>query len=361
MGLIPTMGSLHEGHASLIRRAGGEVPRLLVTMFVNPAQFAPGEDLATYPRDEAGDLEFCRRLGVDAVWAPSVEEVYPPGVALPEPHPGPVGETFEGAARPGHLHGVLKVVHRLFDLTGPCRAYFGEKDAQQLFLVRRMVEGDGPARHGRRRVRRCARPTAWPIRRGTPGSSAEERDQAGCLFLALSEAAALARGGETRRRDLDRGDGPRDRRDAARAARLRSGRRGGHLRADPVSTCPREPSSPRGSRRRGSSTTCVCHRPPSDRRAELSPPGPWATMDRSSIDRTPVLGARDAAHRRRRQYGNRARGLRRPRARARRGVSPPSRSAPPTSWRSSSLGCWSTGDSRWRSSPGSASPPSFPM
>ncbi len=196
MGLIPTMGSLHEGHVSLIRRAGGDVPRLLVTIFVNPAQFAPGEDLATYPRDEAGDLEFCRRLGVDAVWAPPVEEVYPPGVALPEPHPGTVGETFEGAARPGHLHGVLKVVHRLFDLTGPCRAYFGEKDAQQLFLVRRMVEEmDLPVT-----VVPC--PTVRAVDGLAHSSrnarlSADERDQAGCLFLALSEAAALARGGET--------------------------------------------------------------------------------------------------------------------------------------------------------------------
>ena len=196
VGLIPTMGSLHEGHASLIRRARDDVPRLLVTIFVNPAQFAPGEDLATYPRDEAGDLEFCRRLGVDAVWAPPVEEVYPPGVALPEPHPGPVGETFEGAARPGHLHGVLKVVHRLFDLTGPCRAYFGEKDAQQLFLVRRMVEERGlPVTVVPCPTARAPDGLAHSSRNAR--LSAEERDQAGCLFLALSEAAALARGGET--------------------------------------------------------------------------------------------------------------------------------------------------------------------
>jgi pantoate--beta-alanine ligase len=196
VGLGPTMGSLHEGHASLIRRAREEVPRLVVSIFVNPAQFGPGEDLATYPRDEEGDLEICRRLGVDAVWAPSAEEVYPPGAALPEPDPGPVGETFEGAARPGHLQGVLRVVHRLFDVTGPCRAYFGEKDAQQLFLVRRMVEDMGlPVT-----VVPC------PTLRGPDGLAhssrnallgAEEREQAGCLFLALSEAATLARAGET--------------------------------------------------------------------------------------------------------------------------------------------------------------------
>jgi len=129
------------------------------------------------------------------VWVPPDDEVYPPGVELPEPDPGPVGETFEGAARPGHFRGVLKVVQRLFDLAGPCRAYFGEKDAQQLFLVRRMVrtlgmpvevvacptvrEPDGLAMSSRNRL-----------------LAPEEREQAGCLFLALSEAAALARAGE---------------------------------------------------------------------------------------------------------------------------------------------------------------------
>lgn len=196
VGLIPTMGSLHRGHVSLIERARGEAARVVVSVFVNPAQFAPGEDLATYPRDEVGDLELCRRLGVDVVWAPSEAEVYPPGVALLEPDPGPIGETFEGAARPGHLHGVLKVVHRLFDVTGPCRAYFGEKDAQQLFLVRRMVEQIGLP------VTIVACPTvrepdglAFSSRNAR--LDPEERDQAGCLFLALSEAAALARSGET--------------------------------------------------------------------------------------------------------------------------------------------------------------------
>jgi pantoate--beta-alanine ligase len=196
VGLIPTMGSLHRGHVSLIERARDEAARVVVSLFVNPAQFAPGEDLATYPRDEVGDLELCRRLGVDVVWAPSEAEVYPPGVALLEPDPGPIGETFEGAARPGHLHGVLKVVHRLFDVTGPCRAYFGEKDAQQLFLVRRMVEQLGLP------VTIVACPTvrepdglAFSSRNARLGP--EERDQSGCLFLALSEAAALARSGET--------------------------------------------------------------------------------------------------------------------------------------------------------------------
>jgi pantoate--beta-alanine ligase len=195
VGLVPTMGSLHDGHASLIRRARAESPFVLVTIFVNPAQFGPGEDLAAYPRDEGRDLEICRRLGVDAVWAPTVEEVYPPGLSLAEPDPGPVGETFEGTARPGHLRGVLKVVHRLFDVIGPWRAYFGEKDAQQLFLVRRMVRDEAMP------VTIVPCPTvrepdglAWSSRNARLG--AEEREQAGCLFLALSEGAALARAGE---------------------------------------------------------------------------------------------------------------------------------------------------------------------
>jgi pantoate--beta-alanine ligase len=196
IALVPTMGALHEGHDALIRRAREEARSVLVSIFVNPAQFAAGEDLATYPRDEARDLERCERLGVDAVWAPSVDEVYPPGETLTEPEPGTVGETFEGAARPGHFRGVLKVVHRLLDLTGPCRAVFGEKDAQQLFVVRRMVE-------------ELALPVtivACPTVREPDGLACssrnvrltpEEREQAGCLFLALSEAAALARAGET--------------------------------------------------------------------------------------------------------------------------------------------------------------------
>jgi pantoate--beta-alanine ligase len=196
VGLIPTMGSLHEGHVSLIRRAKDETAHVVVSIFVNPAQFAPGEDLATYPRDEDGDLEICRGLGVDVVWAPSEDEVYPPGAALAEPDPGPIGETFEGAARPGHLRGVLKVVHRLFDVTGPCRAYFGEKDAQQLFVVRRMVEELGlPVTVVGCPTVRESDGLAFSSRNARLGP--EEREQAGCLFLALTEAAALARAGET--------------------------------------------------------------------------------------------------------------------------------------------------------------------
>jgi pantoate--beta-alanine ligase len=195
VGLVPTMGSLHDGHESLIRRARTEVSRTLVSIFVNPAQFGPTEDLASYPRDEDRDVERCRALGVDAVWAPPEGEVYPPDLVLLEPDPGPVGETFEGAARPGHLRGVLKVVHRLFDVTGPCRAYFGEKDAQQLFLVRRMVrERSLPVTVVPCATVRASDGLAYSSRNARLGG--DEREEAGCLFLALSEAAGLARGGE---------------------------------------------------------------------------------------------------------------------------------------------------------------------
>ena len=196
VGLVPTMGALHDGHVSLIRRARAESDRVVVSIFVNPRQFAPGEDLDAYPRDEPADLAVCEREDVDLVWAPAVDDVYPPGVELPAPDPGPVGETFEGEVRPGHFAGVLIVVRRLFDVTRPSRAYFGEKDAQQLFLVRRMALAEPDPG-----VRIVACPTvrdpdglALSSRNAYLGP--EERLQATCLFLALTEAAERARARE---------------------------------------------------------------------------------------------------------------------------------------------------------------------
>lgn len=195
IGFVPTMGSLHEGHAALVRRARTEHPCVTVSIFVNPEQFAPGEDFESYPRDEAHDVAYCDELGVDVVWIPPLEEMYPPGVGLLEPNPGPIGDVLEGDSRPGHFLGVLKALHRLFDVAGPSTAYFGEKDAQQLFLVRRMV-------------RELALPVsvvACPTVREPDGLalasrnsylSPDERAQATCLFLALSEAAELSRSGE---------------------------------------------------------------------------------------------------------------------------------------------------------------------
>jgi pantoate--beta-alanine ligase len=195
IGLVPTMGSLHRGHAALFRAARETCERVAVSIFVNPLQFDDPGDLERYPRDEAADLAVCEAEGIDLVWAPSVEEVYPPGVALAEPEPGPVGRTFEGATRPGHFGGVLKVVHRLFDVIRPTHAFFGEKDAQQLFLVRRMVAELGLP------IDVVGHPTIRePDGLATSSRNArlgpDEREQAGSLFLALSEAAALARAGE---------------------------------------------------------------------------------------------------------------------------------------------------------------------
>ncbi len=195
VGLVPTMGAFHEGHAAMIARARAETSFVVVSIFVNPAQFGPGEDFAAYPRDEDGDLAACEGLGVDLVWLPPQDEVYPTAMELASPDPGPIGSILEGAARPTHFRGVLRVVHRLFSVTGPCAAYFGEKDAQQLFLVRRMVhELELPVD-----VRPCPTVRAPDgVAQSSRNSylSPEEREQAGCLFLALSEAAELARGGE---------------------------------------------------------------------------------------------------------------------------------------------------------------------
>jgi len=196
VGLVMTMGALHAGHVSLLRRARRENDSLLATIFVNPRQFGSEEDFDLYPRDEPGDLAVCEREGVDAVWAPSDGEVYPPGVELLAPDPGPGGHTFEGLARPGHFAGVLTVVHRLFDVAGSCRAYFGHKDAQQLFLVRRMVAmypGLGVEVLGCPTVRER---DGLALSSRNVRLSAEEREQAICLFLALTEAAEAAHGGE---------------------------------------------------------------------------------------------------------------------------------------------------------------------
>ncbi len=137
------MGALHEGHASLIRaaraRGGDQGGPLVVSIFVNPLQFGPNEDLDRYPRTLDADLEVCAREGADIVFAPSVEEVYPGGDPQVTVRPGPVGKILEGKVRPGHFRGVLTVVAKLLGLVRPDVAVFGEKDYQQLTLIRRMV------------------------------------------------------------------------------------------------------------------------------------------------------------------------------------------------------------------------------
>ncbi|MGA3488665.1 pantoate--beta-alanine ligase [Micromonosporaceae bacterium DT55] len=139
VGVVMTMGALHAGHAELIRTAREQADHVLVTIFVNPLQFGPSEDFDQYPRTLEGDLEICRGAGVDIVFAPSAAEVYPGGEPAVRVNPGPLGEELEGASRPGFFHGVLTVVLKLINLTRPDLVFFGEKDYQQLTLVRRMV------------------------------------------------------------------------------------------------------------------------------------------------------------------------------------------------------------------------------
>ena len=195
VGFVPTMGAFHDGHVSLMRRARDERDAVVVSIFVNPLQFGPGEDLSRYPRDEERDLSMARELGVDVVFAPTVEEMYPAGEPAVSVDPGPLGDRLEGAVRPGHFRGVATVVAKLFEVVGPSTAYFGEKDAQQLAVIRHMVrdlsfpidvvgcptvrELDGLAMSSRNAY-----------------LSPVQREAAGCLFLALSEAAEMARGGE---------------------------------------------------------------------------------------------------------------------------------------------------------------------
>jgi pantoate--beta-alanine ligase len=138
IGLVPTMGAFHDGHLSLIAaaRAGNEV--VAVSLFVNPAQFGPSEDMARYPRDEAGDTASAKGAGVDVLFIPSVDEIYPPGFDT-WVEPGELGTILEGAVRPGHFRGVATICTRLFALVGPARAYFGRKDGQQLAVVKQVV------------------------------------------------------------------------------------------------------------------------------------------------------------------------------------------------------------------------------
>ncbi len=139
LALVPTMGALHAGHLALIEHARRFAESVLVTIFVNPLQFGPAEDLAVYPRTLDDDLRTCERAGVDAVWAPAVADVYPGGEPRVRVDPGPLGAELEGATRPTHFAGVLTVVAKLFALIRPAVAFFGEKDYQQLTLVRQMV------------------------------------------------------------------------------------------------------------------------------------------------------------------------------------------------------------------------------
>lgn len=198
VGVVPTMGALHEGHASLVRRAAADCDEVVVTVFVNPLQFAAGEDLGAYPRTPAEDAELSARSGATVLFLPDEAEMYPDGrdgvltsVAVPA-----LAGVLEGASRPTHFAGVCVVVAKLFHAVGPCRAYFGEKDFQQLAIIRRMVrdlsfpvevvgcptsrEPDGLARSSRNVY-----------------LDPDERAAAPVLHRALREGRALIAAGET--------------------------------------------------------------------------------------------------------------------------------------------------------------------
>jgi pantoate--beta-alanine ligase len=195
VGYVPTMGFLHTGHVSLLEAAAEDCDFVAMSNFVNPLQFGPAEDLAGYPRDLDRDLAIAEQHGVDAVFVPDADEMYPGGRPAVTVDPGPLGDRLEGASRPGHFRGVCTVVAKFFALVGPCRAYFGEKDAQQLVVVRRMVlDLDFP-------VEVVGRPTVreedgLAVSSRNTYLSAEERRAATCLYEALARAAWLVEGGE---------------------------------------------------------------------------------------------------------------------------------------------------------------------
>ncbi|MCL4079405.1 pantoate--beta-alanine ligase [Coriobacteriia bacterium Es71-Z0120] len=195
VALVPTMGALHEGHLSLVRAAQARADLVVVSIFVNPTQFGPSEDFEAYPRDLARDLALLSAEGVDAAFTPGTEAMYAPDAQVTV-DPGPLGDVWEGASRPGHFRGVCTIVAKLFALVAPDLAFFGEKDYQQLVIVKRMVADlDFPVK-----VVGC------PIVREYDGLamssrnaylSAEERAAATVLYRALREAETLVCGGET--------------------------------------------------------------------------------------------------------------------------------------------------------------------
>lgn len=139
IGFVPTMGYLHEGHLSLVHHARAENEVLVASIFVNPTQFGPHEDLTRYPRDLPRDLHMLETAGVDVVFTPTPDEIYPPGFAIYADPTGPLAEQAEAASRPGHFRGVATVVLKLFQIVQPQQAYFGQKDAQQVTVISRMV------------------------------------------------------------------------------------------------------------------------------------------------------------------------------------------------------------------------------
>ena len=197
VGFVPTLGGLHGGHTSLIDRGRKETDFLVVSIFLNPTQFGPNEDLDKYPSQEEKDLALCEKAGVDAVFVPSVEQMYPAGHRTVVKVEG-LSEKLCGTDRPRHFAGVSTVVAKLFNIVGPNVAYFGQKDAQQGLIIKRMVEElDLPVE-----IRMC--PTVREENGLAMSSrnaylSEEQRNQASCLYRALQEGKRLIESGQVDR------------------------------------------------------------------------------------------------------------------------------------------------------------------
>jgi len=234
VGLVPTMGSLHGGHLSLLRVARERCDVVVMSLFVNPAQFAPGEDLEAYPRDEARDADLAADAGADLVYAPGVEEVYPEGFATSVEVGGGLTDVLEGAPDqrgPRHFHGVTTVVAKLLNSVGPDVAFFGQKDAQQAIVLRRMVRDlDFPVEV--EVLPTVREPDGLALSSRNAYLSPRERRRAAALSSALHAAEAVAGAGESR---------PEAALDAARAELERAGVEPEYLEArDAESLAPAE-------------------------------------------------------------------------------------------------------------------------
>ncbi len=216
IGLVPTMGYLHEGHLSLLRAARRRCDVVVMSLFVNPAQFGPGEDLDSYPRDEARDAGLAERAGVDLIYAPPVEEVYPEGFATTVEVGAGLTQVLDGEPDrrgPGHFRGVTTVVAKLFNSVAPDVAFFGQKDAQQAIVIRRMVRDlDFPVEV--EVLPTVREPDGLAMSSRNAYLSPEERGRAAALNRALRAAETVAESGETR---------PQVALDAARAELERAG------------------------------------------------------------------------------------------------------------------------------------------